>query len=411
MRATRNKKTITDLYIKSLKPKDKEYKVSCGNSIILNITPLGTKSWRFRYTWLGKEQILSLGKYPDMGIAEARIKRKEAQALLDKGVNPNEERRKEKRNLERQYATTFELVAREWHEQKKSDWTEKTARRNLQVLESWLFPEIGSRPISLIDTEELIDALRKIEVKEMGETLKRAQGLAGQVFAYGTQTSRCQSNPALNLVGLFKKQAAKNRAAIVEPLAFGELLRAIWGYQGGLLTRLALRLLALTALRPGEVRHLEWAEVDLDNALISISAGKMKMRRGHVVPLSTQALDLLTKLKEAGGGYGTYVFPCEGNSRGVMSDNTLNAALRRLGYDTQEQHCAHGFRSTFSTMAHNSRKWQYEAIEAALSHMHGSDVAMIYNRSAYLAERKELMQWWADECDKMRESMGTYGKA
>jgi integrase len=393
---------LTDVQIRNAKPQDKPYKLTDGGGLYLLIHPSGGKRWRWKYYIHGKEKLLAIGVYPDVTIAEARKKRDEARELLKDGLDPSQQKQIDKLTSKAKAGNSFETVAKEWHAKYSRTVEAGTAARNLRILELNVFPWLGDRPIADINAPELLAVLRRMESRGILETAHRTRALASKVFRYGIATGRCERDAAEDVKGSLTPCQTENLAAIVDPLKFGQLLRDIWAYQGNFATCVAFRLSALFGLRPGELRKLEWAEVDTgENALIRIPMGKMKKRRVHVVPLSQQAIALLDELRPL-TGHGKYCFPGMKDHARPMSENTINAALRRLGYDTQEEQCAHGFRSSFSTLANDSALWRKEVVEVQLAHKHGNEVELTYNRGDYLKERRRLMQWWSDECDRMR---------
>ncbi len=395
---------LTDADCRNAKPSTdgKKYALADGQSLFLTVMPSGGKLWHYRYRFHGKPNILSIGTYPTVSLKEARKKLGEAKELLSNGKDPNQLKRQERIISQQNAANSFELVAREWCAKFAAVRTEGTSQRNLQLLENNAFPWLGARAISDIKAIELLAVLKRAEDRGVLETAHRLRGLCSLVFRYGVATGRCEHDIAADLKGALTPRIKKPMAAIIDPLKFGQLLRDIWAYQGQFVTLVAFKLSALFGLRPGEIRRLEWAEIDTATGLISIPMGKMKARRLHIIPLCQQAIELLETLRPL-TGHGQYCFPGLQSKDRPMSENTINAALRRMGYDTKEDHTAHGFRSTFSTLAHGSGLWRKEVVEIQLAHRHGNDVELAYNRGNYLEERRQLMQWWANECDKMRQ--------
>lgn len=392
---------LTDVQIRNAKPQDTPYKLADGGGLHLYITPKGGKLWRLKYRIHGKEKLLSIGGYPEVSAAEARKRREEAKALLKEGVDPSQQKKQEKLAGKERADNNFEAVAREWHQIYLPTWASSTANRNLRLLELNAFPWIGSRPIAEITPPELLQVLRLAEKRGVLETAHRVRTIAGMVFRYGVATGRCTHDISASLKGALAPAQETNYPAIIEPERFASLLRDIWAYQGSFITGVALKLSALLGQRPGEIRALEWSEIDTGNAIISIDKEKMKKRRDHLIPLSTQVLTLLEEIRLL-TGHGKYVFPGQHAHDRPLSENTVNAALRRLGYDTKTEHCAHGFRSSFSSLANESKRFRWEVIEIQLAHRHGNGIKMIYDRATYLEERRELMQWWSDECDRLR---------
>jgi len=309
-------------------------------------------------------------------------------------------RKVEKLTSYQQAENSFETVSREWHGKFKPTWTEHTAEKNIRILELNAFPWIGSRPIGEIKAPELLAILRRVEERGLLDTAHRLRMVAGMVFRYAIATGRAERDPSQDLKGALPPHQQKHLPAITDIAEFGGLLRDIWAYQGGFSTCCALRLSALFGLRPGEIRHLEWSEVDYESKLIRIPMGKMKARRMHVVPLTDAAIKILEALQKL-TGQGRLCFPGMVSKERPMSENTVNLALRRMGYSGDEA-TAHGFRSSFSTIAHGSGKWRPEVVEVQLAHKHGDATRLAYDRGDFLKERKDLMDWWAEECEKMR---------
>lgn len=393
---------LTDVQIRNTKPQDKPYKLTDGGGLYLLIHPSGGKRWRWKYYLHGKEKLLAIGTYPDVTIAEARRKRDDARELLKNDIDPSQQKQIDKLTSKVKAENSFEAVAREWYAKYSRTVEAETAERNLRILELNIFPWLGDRPIAEVAAPELLAVLRRAESRGILETAHRARALVSKVFRYGIATGSCERDAAEDLKGALTPRQKESFAAITDPMLFGRLLRDIWGYQGAFATCVALRLSALFGLRPGELRGLEWSEVDTgENALIRIPMGRMKKRRMHVVPLSRQACELLEELRPL-TGHSQLCFPGVTDHSRPMSENTINAALRRLGYSTKEEHTGHGFRSSFSTMAHGSGLWRREVVEVQLSHKHGSEVELTYDRGDYLEERRQMMQWWSGECDRMR---------
>lgn len=388
---------LNDSQIKNAKPTDKPYKLSDGGGLTLLIQPGGSKWWRLRYRMNGTEKMLSLGVYPDVPLKKARERRDAARALIADGTDPSQQRRAEKTAR----GETFELVAEEFLIQQAKSLAPITINKSRWLL-SLLYPSIGRKPISKITGPELLLALKKIEERGKHETAHRAKQKAGEVFRYAIPSGRCERDVSSDLRGALAKVVTTHRPALTKPLEVGQLLCAIDGFSGQPTTLAALKLLALLCVRPGELRQAEWSEFDLDAALWEIPAERMKMRKAHVVPLSKQAIVILKDLHPLTGS-ARLVFPAISNPSRPLSENTLNGALRRLGYDTQTEMCAHGFRVVFSSLA-NGLGWNADVIEAQLAHQDENKVRRIYNRADHLTARHKLMQKWADYLDKMRTS-------
>lgn len=392
---------LTTIKINQAKPGEKAIKLADGGGMYLLIDTKGGKYWRMDYRFAEKRKTLALGAFPGVTLEEARRARDAAKKLLANDVDPSAARKVDKLTAAHRANNTFEAVAREWHLEFSPTWTKHTQEKNLRIFVSYAFPWIGSRPIAEVTAPELLAVIRRVKERGYLDTAHRLRMTAGQVFRYGISTGRCERDISADLRGAIPPQRKKHYAAITDPVAFGSLLRDIWAYQGSQITCAAFRLSALFGLRPGEVRNLEWSEVDIDARLIRIPLGKMKARRLHVVPLADQAKTILEELKPLTGA-GKYCFTGLQNHDRPMSENTINAALRRLGYDTQSEQSAHGFRSSFSTMAHGSGLFRPEVVEVQLAHKHGDAVRLAYDRGDFLDERRKLMTWWAGQCDQMR---------
>jgi len=393
---------LTDTAVRQAKPRQKTYKIFDSRGLFVEVPPTGSKRWRFKYAFGGKEKLLSFGIYPDVGLAKARERRDEARKLLADGVDPSAARKAQKAAGADRAANSCEVVARQWFEQAKAAWVPGHSEKILRRLEKDLFPWLGAQPIDEIGAPEILTALKRIAARGAVETAHRARNDCSQVFRYAIAHGKATRDPAADLRGRHALPPAKVRhyATLTDPRAIGELLRAIDGYQGSHVTRCALRLAPLVFVRPGELRAAEWAEFDTDAAEWRIPAEKMKMREQHLVPLSRQALEILEDLRPLTGG-GRLLFPSERSAARPMSDNTLNAALRRLGY-SREQMVAHGFRAMASTLL-NEQGWHRDAIERQLAHAERNAVRGAYNHAEHLPERRKMMQAWADYLDRLRE--------
>ena len=383
------------------KPGEKPYKLTDGDGMHLLVDTKGGRYWRLDYRFAEKRKTLALGPYPDVSLEEARKARDVARKHLRDGQDPSEVRKIGKLTKEHREATSFEAVAREWHREFSPSWTAHTQNKNIRILELNAFPWVGERTIAEVTAPELLACIRRVKERGLMDTAHRLREVSGQVFRYAIQTGRAERDVAGDLRGAIPPKGKKNFPAITQPKEFGKLLRAIWSYKGLFHTCCAFKLSALFGLRPGEIRSLEWSEIDNEERLIRIPLGKMKARRTHVVPLTDQALAIIEELRPL-TGRGKYCFPGMRDHSKPMSENTIGTALRRMGYDTKSEHTAHGFRSSFSTISHGSGLFRPEVIEVQLAHKHGDAVRLAYDRGDFLEERRKLMTWWADECDKMR---------
>ncbi|HIB82766.1 MAG TPA: DUF4102 domain-containing protein [Gammaproteobacteria bacterium] len=388
---------LTNLKVDKAKPKEKQYKLADERGMYLLIHPKGGKWWRLDYRFQGKRKTLSLGTVPDVSLKEARKKRDEARSILEDGADPSYYRASAKAFGE----DSFEAVAREWFEKFRGQWAQSHAVKILGRLEKDLLPWVGSRPIDAIEPPELLRVIRRVEHRGALDTAHRIQQIASRVFRYGVATGRCSRDPTTDLKGALPPNRANHFATITDPKEIGGLLRAIDGYQGSPVTRCALTLAPLVFVRPGELRHAEWTEIHPDRAEWRIPAAKMKMKRDHIVPLSDQVIHILEEIKPLTGN-GRYVFPSVLTTGRPMSDNTINSALRRLGYSKDEM-TGHGFRSMASTVL-NENGWTPDAIERQLAHVEGNSVRAAYNYAEHLEERRRMMQWWADYLDELRAS-------
>ena len=384
---------LTETKIRALKLRTKLYRVADTKGLCIEVPPTGSKLWRFRYRHNGKARMLGFGEWPAVTLADARQRRDQARALVAKGLDPSAERQREKR-AERQ---TFEAIAREWLARREV--SEATLSKDRWLLEDFAIPKLGSTPIADVTAAEVLDLLQDLEQRAMLETAARLRAKLSAVFRYAVATLRAQHDPVGALRGAIKSPKTRHHAAITEPRAFGELLRALHGYRGGYVVACALKLTPLLFVRPGELRHAEWTEIDLDGATWRIPAGKMKMRAEHFVPLSSQAVAILRDL-HALTGRGRYVFPSPRSVQRCMSENAVTAALRSLGYDGDTM-TAHGFRSTASTLLHE-QGYPSDVIERQLAHKEANAVKDAYNRAQHLPERRTMMQAWADYCDALR---------
>lgn len=400
---------LSDAKIRALKPAEKTRKIADEKGLYIEVTPRGSRLWRVAYRFHGKQRVHAIGPYPDHSLKDARAQRDEVRQQLAKGQDPAQQKRLKAIEDATSQDTTFSVVAAELLDKRRLEGAAAGTLEQIERMHKLAAPFIGKRPISEITAPEILIALRSVERRGRLETAKRLRGAIGRVFRYAISTSRAMTDPTFALQGALATPRTKHRAAILEPKRFGGLLRAIDGYDGQPTTQAALKLMSLLFPRPGELRQAEWSEIDFENALWTIPAERMKMRVVHVVPLSRQALEILRDLHVITGG-GALLFPGFGMSGGVgrkvapkpMSENTLGSALRRLGYGKEEA-SAHGFRASASTLLNASRRFEPDWIEVALAHMPADKIRGIYNRNFYIEERREMMQWWADECDRLRD--------
>lgn len=391
---------LTDTAIRKIKPTDKPYKVTDEKGLHLLVSPSGGKLWRMKYRFDGKEKLLSLGAYPDVPLIRAREKRDEARRLLADGIDPGAHKKEHKAMRAEVAANTFEAIAREWYSKELPLWAPAQAVKMKGIFEKNLYPWLGNRPITEIKAPELLTTLRRMENRGALETARRALQSSGQVFRYAIATGRAERDITPDLRGALAKSRPKHYSAITDPVKVGDLMRAIDGYSGTLSVRCALKLAAVLFVRPGELRKAEWSEIDLDLGEWNIPANRMKMGDAHLVPLCRQALDVLREL-HALTGRGRFVFPGERSSERPMSENSVNAALRRMGYP-QEEMTGHGFRAMARTILDEVLGVRPDFIEHQLAHAVRDPNGRAYNRTAHLAERKKMMQLWADYLDKLK---------
>jgi integrase len=392
---------LTDTAIRNSRPKEKPYKVADSQGLYLLVNPGGSKLWRIKYRMDGVERKLALGPYPEITLAEARVARDAARKQLAHAVDPNAAKRQARIEASIRAGNSFATVAEELIEKKGREGIAHATLEKQRWLLKNLGTDFGKRPVADITPQELLHELRKHERRGRLEATKQLRSFASRVFRYAVATARAERDPAQLLLGALTTPRVKHFAAITDPVEFGALLRAIEDYQGDPAVMYALKLAPHVFQRPGELRQMEWKEIDFEKAVWIIPEGKMKMRQPHSVPLSQQALAILTEMRRLSGS-GRYVFPSVRTRARPISDNTINAALRRMGY-SKEQMTAHGFRTSASSLLNESGKWNPDAIERSLAHMVAGSVRRIYNRSAYWKERVEMAQWWSDYLDELRE--------
>jgi integrase len=392
---------LTDILIRKAKPGPKIIKMSDGGGLQLWLEPDGAKRWRLAYRFGGKQKTLALGVYPDVSLVEARAARDDARRLLADGIDPSIAKRAARAAKATADGNTFDAIAAEWFAKKGKEGRADRTLGKVEWLLSLARPALGPRPIAEISAADVLAVLRTVEARGRHETAKRLRATIGQVFRYAVATARAENDPTGALKGALTAPIVTHRAAITDPIAFGALLRAIADDKGGAPeTMAALELLALTFARPGELRAAEWSEFDLETAVWTIPAEKMKMRRPHRVPLASRAVAILRHLRTIASG-SNYVFPSVRTGARPMSENTINAALRRLGF-SKEQMCGHGFRAAASSMLNESGLFNPDAIERQLAHVDNDSVRRAYHRADYWEERVRMMTYWADRCDAMR---------
>jgi integrase len=384
-------KSLSDAAVRNAKPRTRPYKLSDGEGLFVVVMPSGSKYWRLKYVFAGKEKLLALGVYPGIMLADARDRRAQARKLLAAGTDPAEAKKEAKRAVILKSENTFEAVAREWLDKRKHEWAAITTEVKLGRLERYVFPKLGSQPIADITPPEVLAMLRVVEDRGALETARRAMQMCGQIFMYAIATGRAQRNPVPDLRGALKSPVVKHRSYLKEN-ELPEYLEKLEAYVGDPQTKLALRLLLLTFVRTTELRAAEWAEINWLKSEWRIPAERMKMRALHIVPLSKQAVSVLRELEKLSGNR-VLIFPNQHNPATFMSENTMLFALYRMGYRWRAT--GHGFRSTASTIL-NENGFRAEVIERQLAHSERNSVRAAYNHAQYLQERREMMQWWAD---------------
>ena len=391
---------LTDRAIINFKSTGKVHKHFDGGGLYIHVSPTGGKLWRLFYRFGGKTKLLSFGAYPAISLKRARELRDNAKTLLAEDIDPGEHKKEMKKVAATLSGNSFEVVAREWFVKFRETWSERYAERTLARMEKDVLPHIGKLPIASIKPTDVLELVRLLESRGLLESAHRAMQVCGKVIRYAIATGRAERDVTADLRGAIPPPKVKHHASITEPRAVGQLLRAIDTYQGQLPVVCALKLAPLVFVRPSELRCAEWKEFDLAAAEWRIPAERMKMREQHIVPLARQTLDILTLLNKVNGDC-QFLFPSVRTATRPMSDNTVNAALRRLGYSKDEM-TGHGFRSMASTLL-NERGWNRDAIERQLAHAERNDIRAAYNYAEFLPERRKMMQAWADYLDVLRQ--------
>jgi len=398
---------LTAVAARNAKPRETMYRLAAGKGLYLQVMPTGARYWRLKYRFAGKARMMGVGVFPDVSVAEARDARDAARKLLASGVDPSMQRRVEKLTQEVAVANSLEAIARLWHKEKSPTWVDTYSGKVLRRLEMHVFPWLGPIPIASVTAPQILATMKRIHESGTTETAHRTRNYLSQIFRFAVVSGKAERDPAADVIGAIPPAEGANFPTITDPARIGELLRAIDGYQGSYVTRYALKIAPLVFTRPSELRMAEWIEFDLAKATWTVPAVRLKMRKAkkataepHVVPLSRQVVNLLCELYPLSGS-GRYVFPGERTIKRPMSDNTINAALHRLGF--KGEIVQHGMRHMAST-ALNELKWHEDAIERQLAHKDKNRIRGIYNKAQYLAERKKMMQAWADYLDGLRAS-------
>jgi len=393
---------LSDAQSRAAKPKSKPYKLFDTGGLYLLVTPAGGKLWRLKYRFDGKEKLLAIGAFPEVGISDARKKRNTAREKLDDGIDPAAERKEKKRASATPSSLSFKAVALEWHENRKHEWTAAYAEQILSRLEADIFPKVGALPIRTITPKQMLDALKQVEARGVLETNRRLKQYCSAIFRFGIASTYCEHDPVASLRGALKAPPRPKHHKALKRSQVGDFLLRLDGYDGDKETAHALLLALLTVVRTKELRSAEWTEFEntenAKQALWRVPADRMKMREEHLVPLSRQAVAVLNELKKI-TGHSRFLFP-SGSKEGVMSNNTMLFALYRLGFHGRTT--THGFRRLFSTEA-NEHGFDEDWIERQLAHDERDRVRGAYNAAQYLPQRRKLLQWWGDELDALRE--------
>ena len=382
---------LNDMQIRRAKPEAKAYTLGDGQGLSLLIEPNGSKSWRFRYRFAGKPKMISLGVYPTITLADARSRRDDARKLVAEGKNPSEVRKEQKIALQTESESAFEKIATEWHQMKSTKWSEGYASDIMEAFQNDIFPYVGTRPVGEIKPLELLNVLRKIEKRGALEKMRKVRQRCSEVFRYAIATGRAEFNPAADLSSALEVHQS-NHFPFLKADEIPDFLCALDSYTGSRLVQIATKLLMITGVRTIELRAALWSEFDLDNAIWEIPAERMKMRRSHLVPLSTQALDLLNELNIMTGSY-RYVFPGRNDPNKPMSEASINQVIKRIGYGGKLT--GHGFRHTLSTILHE-RGFNSVWIEIQLAHIDKNTIRGTYNHANYYEKRIIMLQWYSD---------------
>ena len=389
---------LTDTAIRNAKPKEKQYKIADERGLYLLVLKSG-KYFRWDYRFAGKRKTMALGVYPDTSLALARKRRDEGRELLARDIDPSQLKKAKRAAMKEMAENNFESIAREWIAKQKHKWSNGHTCGVTRKLELNIFPWLGKRPIKQITAKDLLTVLGKMEKRGVPYSAGRVKAIVGQVFRYAIATDRAENDPSAALQGSLTPTITKHRATITAPKKIGGLLRAIDGYDGHIMTICALKLAPLVFVRPGELRHAEWSEIDLDNVEWKIPAEKMKMKRPHIIPLSRQAVEVFKEIYPV-TGHGRYAFPSIRSVERPMSNNTMNAALRRMGY-TKNDMTSHGFRAMSSTVLHE-QGWPTDIVERQLAHTEQNKVKGAYDHAEHLPQRRKMMQAWADYLDALK---------
>ncbi len=393
---------LTDVQIRNAKPTDKPRKLADGGGLYLLMHPNGSKYWRYKYRFLGKEKLLAIGQYPHVSLSDARAKRDDAKKLMANGADPGAVKQAEKAARLEASANSFEALALEWFKVKAGSWSDAYAKKIDSQLKKNVFPKIGRLPVLEVKAPQVLALIRDIEKRNALVMAGRVKQTISQVMCYAVATGRAEADPTTSLRGALKAAEVKHMASVTDPAKVGELLRAFDAFTGTPTVRSALMLAPYVFTRIGELRQMKWADVDLERALWSIPAEVMKMREAHLVPLSTQAVAILEEMHPLSGSY-EYVFTGGRDPKRPMSDAAINAALRRLGIDTQNELTGHGFRAMARTLLHERLHYPPEVIEVQLAHKAPGPLGEAYARAKFIDKRTEMMQAWANYVDDLKK--------
>jgi len=401
--------SLSDAQVRTAKPADKEYKLADGGGLYLLVTTSGGKLWHFDYRYGGKRKTASFGVYPQVTLSAARGQRDDAKKMLSNGVDPGVNKRAQRDSKSSAQANSFEVIAREWHDIKKDEWSESHASKMLQRFEKNIFPWLGARPISEIEPPEVLEVLRRMESRGALETAKKMKYACGQVFRYAVASGRASRDQTADLKDALKTPLTKNMAALTAPKEVAELLRSSDEYGGTFVVKCALRLAPLFFCRPGELRHTEWSEIDFDNAELNVPFERLKMKKTEklknkgklfLIPLSRQSVAILKELHPL-TRHSKYVFPGHRSPSRCMSENAVLLALRKMGFSKEEM-TGHGFRAMARTMIREQLHLEAEYIEIQLAHKTKAPNGTAYDRVSFLPERRQMMQTWADYLDRLK---------
>lgn len=392
---------LTDVKVKAAKGQEKPYKLSDDRGLHLLVNPNGAKLWRLSYRFTGKQKTLALGIYPDVSLASARDKRDEARKLLANDIDPGEVKKAQKFARIERAANSFEIVARRWHGKGEAKWSESYSKKVMQMLERDLFPWIGGKAVAELEAPEFLAVARRLEARSLVDAAQRSMQLCGQIMRFAVAEGLVSRDPVSDLRGALESAKTEHMASVTDPVRVGEILRMFDGFKGSYQVMQALKLAPLVFTRPGELRQAKWKDIDIDAALWSIPAEAMKMREPHLVPLSKQAVAILKDMQPF-SGHLEHVFPGGRDPKRPMSDAAINAAMRRLGIDTQSELTGHGFRAMARTILHEQLNYPPEVIEVQLAHKAPGPLGAAYARAKFLEQRTKMMQEWADYLGRLK---------